>query len=130
MASTTTTKTDDLRQWIGKEQSARDTVTSFPIAALAATLDREDLRLNAGDALPPLWHWLYFLPVHPLSRAGPDGHDSRGGFLPPVPLPRRMWAGSRFGFLRPLRVGAAISRVSRIGDITEKHGRSGQLVFV
>lgn len=130
MASTMTANMDDLRRWIGREQTARDAVTSFPVAALAATLDRDDIRPKQGDPLPPLWHWLYFLPVHPLSRAGPDGHDSRGGFLPPVPLPRRMWAGSRFEFHRPLPVGASISRVSRIGDITHKEGRSGSLVFV
>jgi 3-methylfumaryl-CoA hydratase len=80
--------------------------------------------------LPPLWHWLYFLPVSPLREAGPDGHPQRGGFLPPVPLPRRMFAGGRFEYRHPLRVGEAISRTSRIVDVTGKEGRSGALVFV
>src|SRR6185295_18675265 len=77
-----------------------------------------------------LWHWLYFLPIYRISKSGPDGHPTRGEFLPPVPLPRRMWAGSRFEFHRPLRVGSSMSRVSQIGDVTGKEGRSGPLVFV
>ena len=84
----------------------------------------------AGAALPPLWHWLYFLPIHRQSEIGPDGHPARGGFLPPVPLPRRMWAGSHLRFHRPLRVGDPISRTSRIVEVTHKEGRTGPLVFV
>jgi 3-methylfumaryl-CoA hydratase len=80
--------------------------------------------------LPPLWHWLYFLPLYRQSEVGPDGHAKRGGFLPPVPLPRRMWAGSQFEFNRALRVGDRITRVSTIADVTEKSGRTGPLVFV
>jgi 3-methylfumaryl-CoA hydratase len=80
--------------------------------------------------LPPLWHWLYFLPLHRRSDIGPDGHAKLGGFLPPVPLPRRMWAGSQFEFHRPLRVGDVLTRVSRIQDVAEKRGRTGPLVFV
>ena len=121
---------DDLRRWVGKEESSDDVATAVPVAALAATLDRDEPRPQTGDPLPPLWHWLYFLPIYPISRSGPDGHPARGEFLPPVPLPRRMWAGSRFEFHRPLRVGSSMSRVSRIGDVTGKEGRSGPLVFV
>ncbi|TMH65758.1 MAG: acyl-CoA dehydrogenase [Betaproteobacteria bacterium] len=120
---------EDLRRWIGKTVAAEDHVTATPACALAATLDRE-IAFNAGDPLPPPWHWLYFLTMEPLSDAGPDGHPKRGGFLPPVPLPRRMWAGSRMTFLRPLRVGDAIRRESRIADVNVKEGRSGTLVFV
>ena len=98
--------------------------------ALAATLDRDDAEPQAGDAVPPCWHWLYFLPLHRQSEIGPDGHPKRGGFLPPVPLPRRMWAGSRLEFRRPLRVGSAITRTSRIADVSGKEGRTGPLVFV
>jgi 3-methylfumaryl-CoA hydratase len=120
---------DDLRRWIGKTVVADDHVTATPARALAATLDR-DASFDAGDPLPPPWHWLYFLTMEPLSDAGPDGHPKRGGFLPPVPLPRRMWAGSRMEFFRPLRVGDAIRRESRIADVKVKEGRSGTLVFV
>ena len=120
----------DLRQWIGRTEQLSDIITATPYAALAATLDRPAARPAAGTPLPPLWHWLYFLPVYRQSDIGPDGHAERGGFLPPVTLPRRMWAGSQFEFSRPLCVGDAISRRSTIVDVTEKLGRSGPLVFV
>src|SRR6266704_2947716 len=121
---------DYLREWRGKAESRSDEVTSAPIAALSATLDRDDPFPRAGDPLPPLWHWLYFLPIPRQSELGPDGHAKRGGFLPPVPLPRRMFAGDRVQFHRPLRVGETISRLSRIIDVNHKLGRSGPLVFV
>ena len=121
---------DHLREWRGKTESRSDEVTSTPIAALSATLDRDDPFPRAGDPLPSLWHWLYFVPIPRQSELGPDGHARRGGFLPPVPLPRRMFAGDRVQFHRPLRVGEKISRLSRIIDVTHKQGRSGPLVFV
>ncbi len=120
----------DLKEWIGKTEEVTDVVTATPVAALAATLDRPAERPMAGTALPPLWHWLYFLPLHRQSDIGPDGHAKRGGFLPPVPLPRRMWAGSQLEFHAPLRVGDAIARTSTIADVTDKSGRTGRLVFV
>jgi len=120
----------DLARWIGKTETVTDSVTATPYAALSATLDRAPERPPAGTALPPLWHWLYFLPLYRQSEVGPDGHAKRGGFLPPVPLPRRMWAGSQFEFNRALRVGDRITRVSTIADVTEKSGRTGPLVFV
>jgi 3-methylfumaryl-CoA hydratase len=119
-----------LREWIGGAEVAEDEVTRAPAAALAATLDREDPPPRPGDALPPLWHWLYFLPLHRQSELAEDGHANRGGFLPPVPLPRRMWAGGRFEFHRPLRIGARIERESRVSDVTFKEGSTGPLVFV
>jgi 3-methylfumaryl-CoA hydratase len=119
-----------LSEWIGRSEVASDVVTATPYAALAATLDREAERPPAGTPLPPLWHWLYFLPLHRQSEIGADGHATRGGFLPPVPLPRRMWAGSRFEFHAPLRVGDVLTRASTIHDVTQKSGRSGALVFV
>jgi 3-methylfumaryl-CoA hydratase len=119
-----------LRKWIGKTETATDLVTPAPIAALSATLDIEPPHPLAGDALPPLWHWLYFLETHRQSELGSDGHAKLGGFLPPVPLPRRMWAGGRFEFMRPLRVGETFTRTSRIVDVQEKKGRTGTLVFV
>jgi 3-methylfumaryl-CoA hydratase len=121
---------DHLRSWIGREEVAEDVITPVPVAALAATLDRDDLKPRPGDELPPLWHWLYFLPMVRQSELGPDGHPKRGGFLPPVPLPRRMWAGARFEFHRPLRIGESIVRKSTIADVSAKEGRSGPLIFV
>jgi 3-methylfumaryl-CoA hydratase len=116
--------------WIGKTETRSDTVTAGQVAALSATLDREDPQPQPGDPLPPLWHWLFFLDRHRASELGPDGHARRGGLLPPIPLPRRMWAGSRFEFHHPLRVGDQMTRETRVVDIKEKSGRSGPLVFV
>ena len=120
----------DLARWVGKTETAIDTITATPYAALSATLDRDPGQAPAGTPLPPLWHWLYFLPLYRQSEVGPDGHAQRGGFLPPVPLPRRMWAASQLEFKRQLRVGDAIRRVSTITDVSEKSGRTGALVFV
>ena len=116
--------------WIGRTETRSDTVAAAPVAALSATLDREDPEPRPGDTLPLLWHWLFFLDRHRASELGPDGHAHRGGLLPPIPLPRRMWAGSRFEFHRPLHVGDQMTRETRVIDIKEKSGRSGPLVFV
>ena len=103
----------------------------LPARALIATLDEQDPDPRMGDLLPPLWHWLYFLEAAPQSRIGPDGHAERGEFLPPVPLPRRMWAGSRFTFDgSPLRIGETVSRVSTIKSVEPKTGSTGSMVFV
>ena len=118
------------KEWIGKTETVDDVVTATPYAALSATLDRPPERPPPGTPLPALWHWLYFLPLYRQSDVGPDGHAKRGGFLPPIPLPRRMWAGSQLQFLEPLRIGDAVTRTSTIEDVTEKSGRSGPLVFV
>src|SRR5258706_5291592 len=123
-------KLDEMKQWIGRIETRSDQVTATPVAALSATLDRDDPLPRDGDPLPPIWHWLYFLPIHRQSEIGPDGHAKRGGFLPPVPLPRRMWAGSRLEFHHPLRVGDDITRSSTIAHVSFKEGRTGTLVFV
>jgi 3-methylfumaryl-CoA hydratase len=119
-----------LREWIGREESGADEITWAPAALLAATLDRPDPEPSNGDVLPLLWHWLYFLPRHRTSELSAEGHARRGGFLPPVPLAHRMWAGGRFEFHRPLRIGDRVARVSRVADVSFKQGRSGPLVFV
>ncbi|OGA37906.1 MAG: acyl-CoA dehydrogenase [Betaproteobacteria bacterium RIFCSPLOWO2_12_FULL_62_13] len=121
---------ETLRQWVGKKESRSDVATAWPIVAMSATLDRNDPEPNAGEAIPPGWHWLYFLEAKPASELGPDGHPKRGGFLPPVPLPRRMWAGGRIEFRRTLRVGEALGRDSEIISVEPKQGKSGSLVFV
>ena len=126
----TDVKLDHLRTWIGRTVTRTDLATAVPYAALSATLDYEDAEPADGTVVPPLWHWLYFLPMAPMSDVGPDGHPKRGGFLPPVPLPRRMFAGGRFEFHHPLKIGERISRTSRITDVSGKEGRSGTLVFV
>jgi 3-methylfumaryl-CoA hydratase len=123
---------ESLQDWIGRTETLADSITAAPVRALSATLDRDDPTPEAGTPLPPLWHWLYFLPAANASEIGPDGHPRRGGFLPPVPLPRRMWAGGRLAWetANPLRIGDEVKRVSRIESVTQKSGRSGDLVFV
>lgn len=119
-----------LQEWVGRTDTRTEEVTAAPIAALSATLDREDPLPRPGDPLPPLWHWLYFLPRDRQSDLAADGHAHRGSFLPPVPLPRRMWAGDRIAFHRPLRVGETVTRTSRILEVRHKEGRTGPLLFV
>jgi 3-methylfumaryl-CoA hydratase len=119
-----------LQSWQGKTETRRDQLSLAPVRAMSATLDREDGEPHNGDALPHLWHWLYFLPVAKQSEIGPDGHPKRGGFLPPVPLPRRMWAGGRLHWHQPMRLGEEVQRISTIEKIQHKTGRSGELLFV
>jgi 3-methylfumaryl-CoA hydratase len=124
----------NLQDWVRRSEIVNDIATATPYAALAATLDwpeqAQEQRPAAGTALPYLWHWLYFLPIYTQSEIGADGHAKRGGFLPPVPLPRRMWAGSDFQFHEPLLVGDTLARTSTIIDVKEKSGRTGNLIFV
>ncbi len=115
--------------WVGRTEESIDRITGTPIRLMRAILDADEPEALPSH-LPPLWHWLYFLSGERQSNMGHDGHPRRGGFLPPVTLPRRMWAGGRLWFQRPLTVGESIRRESRIQSVQVKSGRSGQLVFV
>ena len=119
----------DLNDWIGRKEHHEDHLRAQPAQFMQATLDRPST-LKAGDALPPLWHWLYFLDAKPISELDRDAHPKRGGFLPPVDLPRRMWAGGRFSFQAPLLIGQDAQKTSTIKSIVEKVGRTGRLCFV
>lgn len=121
---------EQLKNWIGRKESGVDYVTVPLVERLAATLDRDDPRPRVGDPLPVGWHSVLFPRVVRHSQLGPDGHPKRGDFLPPVPLPRRMFAGKRTRFLAELRVGDEVRRESVIQDVAVKHGRSGTMVFV
>jgi 3-methylfumaryl-CoA hydratase len=121
---------DHLRQWIGRTSEASDIVTAQLVKGLRATLFMDIDAPKPGDAAPWTVHWCLAQPVYPMSELGPDGHPARGAFLPPVPLPRRMWAGGELEFLEPLRVGDEVTRTSRISDVTMKTGSSGVLCFV
>ena len=121
---------EHLRGWVGKKEVRSDSLTAWPIAALAATLDEPELAVDIGSPVPNGWHWIFFLEAKPASELGSDGHPKRGGFLPPVPLPRRMWAGGRLEFIQPLKIGDPITRESEILSVELKSGRSGTLVFV
>ena len=121
---------EHLREWVGKKETREDVVAAWPIRALAATVDDARVSGGIGTPVPPGWHWIFFLEGKPPSELGTDGHPKRGGFLPPVPLPRRMWAGGRLDFLRPLSIGETITRDSEIISVEPKSGRSGNMVFV
>jgi 3-methylfumaryl-CoA hydratase len=121
---------DQLRQWIGRTQEATDTVTAQLVKGLRATLFQDVGEPVKGDAAPFTVHWCLAQPVFPMSMLGPDGHPTRGGFLPPVPLPRRMWAGGEIEFIDALRVGDESTRSSRIAEVTVKSGSTGTLCFV
>ncbi len=119
----------ELNEWIGKSIEVEDTVTAGQANRMNATLDREPT-FKKGDRLPPAWHWLYFHEAVQLSGLGIEGHPKLGGFMPPVPLPRRMWAGGSLIFDQPIIIGQPAIKRSTIANIAAKTGKSGQLYFV
>lgn len=119
------------QDWTGRTSVEIGSLTLDPARRLAALLGRTDAPgIRNGTELPPLWNWLYFVAVAPAAEIGPDGHPKRGGFLPPVDLPRRMWAGSRCSFHGPMRIGDEVTKVSTILKVETKSGRTGEMVFV
>jgi 3-methylfumaryl-CoA hydratase len=116
--------------WLGHRETAEDQVTLGHAYGMAALLDLEKPAPDIGDPLPMAWHWMFFMPKARQSQISPDGHPERGGFLPPVQLPRRMFAGAKTILHDPLRVGDSITREGKIIGISEKNGQSGPLVFV
>lgn len=121
---------DHLKGWTGREEEAHDRIDARLVASLRATLGEEPGEPREGEAAPLCVHWCLAPPIVANGATGPDGHPARGGFLPPVPLPRRMWAGGHIAFHAPLRVGDAVTRRSRIGSVALKEGRTGRLCFV
>ena len=121
---------ESLKQWIGRTETAIDYVTVPSVNRLSATLDRDDVFPKMGEPLPVGWHSILFPRVVRHSQIGADGHPARGDFLPPVPLPRRMFAGKRTTFIAPLHIGDEVHRESTIQNVTVKDGRSGRMVFV
>ena len=116
--------------WVGRTEEAEELIALAPVLAAAATLDDTTTEFAVGSPLPPLWQWFFFLPRVPQSRLGLDGHPQRAGFMPPVELPRRMFAGARMRFLTSLVIGKPAQRQSVIRAVSEKEGRTGRLVFV
>ena len=119
-----------LEDWIGREETADDEVSLPLLRRLAALLDQDPTRLRRGMPMPEGWHVILFGPLALQSSLGPDGHAPRGDFIPPIPLPRRMFAGRRTAFLAPVPIGAPVRRTSRITAIVPKQGRSGAMLFV
>lgn len=116
--------------WIGRDETAQARLDPQLAAMLSATLETPTRMRRDTDVLPPLWHWAGFPPLAPMPSLGSDGHPEKGGFLPPVDLPRRMWAGGELRFLKPLHVGERLTRHSVIQDVHEKRGGAGHMVFV
>ena len=116
--------------WTPKIDSCTEIISPVPVNRLAATLDESAPGYKEDDKLPPLWHWIFFIKPVPHAGLGRDGHPKRGDFLPPVQLPRRMFAGMKTDFLHPLIIGAETERESEVIDINEKSSASGPLVFV
>lgn len=117
-----------LREWVGRSQTLDDIATEAKSRTLAAALDYD--ADPWGGQLFPLAHWAHFNPTEPQHALDIDGHPHLGGFLPPVPLPRRMWAGSELTFHRPIAVGQQLQDVQTVTDVSVRTGRTGQLVFV
>ena len=120
---------EKLRTWIGAEQVDAEVLSPTLVRQFNATFDRTS-GVAMGDAAPLLIHFCLAQPISPESELGPDGHPARGGFLPPVPLPRRMWAGGAFRFHGDVRIGETVQRTSTIRDVVLKQGRTGPLCFV
>ena len=116
--------------WIGRTETAFDMITPRQARQMAATLGSDAASFNTGDVLPALWHWMGWANETPMAGLGPDGHPLRGGFLPPVPLERRMWAGGRLGFHAALHIGEPLQRQSEILKVAQKSGATGDMVFV
>ncbi|SHI28723.1 MaoC/PaaZ C-terminal domain-containing protein [Pollutimonas bauzanensis] len=120
----------DMNEWIGKRQVTEDEISLTLVRRAAAMTDLDPAAFHRGNELPPHWYSMFFTPNARASEIGHDGHPRKGDFLPPVPLPRRMFVGREVEFLRPLIIGAEARKVSEIASITPKSGRSGQLVFL
>lgn len=119
----------NVMDWIGKQEVVTEVLDPQRALQFATTINKP-LSCVAGEVLPELWHWMVCVAAIPINQLGRDGHPQKGLFLPPVALPRRMWAGGRFNFSEPLTLGESITRTSTIKDIKFKAGRSGDLAFV
>ncbi len=128
--SKTQPKAETLKAYVGRNRIERDVVAASQAQTMAALLDLDPAEFQTGAALPEYWHWIYFKPIVPQSNLGIDGHPRRGTFLPPIELPRRMWAGGRLQFLQPIGIGDEIERKTEILSVEEKDGRSGKLVVL
>jgi 3-methylfumaryl-CoA hydratase len=120
----------DFSGWIGKSETEHGIASAYAAEYFTLTLDRDDPPFGDGDALPPAWHYFYFHELVALAATGEDGHRAKGDFMPPLPFPRRMWAGSKMRFESPIRIGEKMRKVITIADIAMKEGKSGKMCFV
>ncbi|MBL4826182.1 MAG: acyl-CoA dehydrogenase [Spongiibacteraceae bacterium] len=124
---------DHLQRWVGREQVVSDDLSPFKARALCAALTRENTQPvlpESGSQLPPAWQWLYFVDTPSAALTGRDGHPKTGDFLPPVPLPRRMWAAGKFKVIKPLTLSVSAEKHSVVSRVELKNGSTGSLVFV
>ncbi len=119
---------EKLKDWIGNSETIEDRASVHPVHGYAALMNEEGIP-QEGDPIGPMGHWFFFKPRVPASQIGPDGHPRRGDFMPPVPLPRRMFGGARTTYHKPLLIGEMMKRVATITNVTIKDGRTGTLVF-
>ena len=124
------TELEKLCRWEGNKEVREDIISLASVRALAATLNYKPDDYNEGKLLPPLYHWLSFLDLTRLDELADDGHAEKGGFMPPVPFPRRMFAGGRIQFSGDLQIGEKVSRISTIKSVKHKKGRTGEIIFV
>jgi len=124
------TGTRNFDDWIGKVREQRERIDTALTVAMSAALDRDDPVPKDGDPLPLPWHWMFFRDSTVQSKLGTDGLPKRGDLMPPVPLPRRMWAASNIKVHTPLRLGETAVKCSEVADVAEKSGKSGELVFI
>lgn len=120
---------DALRKSIGTKIVEEDVATRAPLRGLAVTFDREERIPGAGEPIQPGWHLVYFAPLSPKAILGDDGLPTSGGVLPPMPFPRRMYAGTELTFHDPIRVGDALTRETECTDISLRLGGTGTLIF-
>ncbi|MEE2995851.1 MAG: MaoC family dehydratase N-terminal domain-containing protein [Pseudomonadota bacterium] len=120
----------NFRDWIGKTETEHGIVSAYPANYFTLTLDRDDPPFSDGEPLPPAWHYFYFHELVALAATGEDGHRAKGDFMPPLPFPRRMWAGSKMKFESPICIGEKVKKVITIADIAMKDGKSGKMCFV
>lgn len=118
---------NNLTDWVGKQEIRKELISQQPLDGFAALMDED---APAPAIVPPGGHWMYFLPVDRQSRLASDGHAFKGDFLPPIELPRRMWAGGRLQFAAPIKTGDHTVKTSTIKSVAPKEGRTGKLVFV
>lgn len=130
MANQETGSAGNFSDYVGRSETVRGRVVGQSMELLAAALNRNFDDISPTGALPPLWHLLILQRPAPQSELGPDGHPKRGSLIPPIPYPRRMFAGSRVQFLAPLYVGDEVERTTTIKSVSPKPGRTGNLVFV
>ena len=120
---------ESLKQHIGRRAVSTDVVTPGPANLLRLTFGRPEPELRSGDPLPPGWLCLYFLPTFRQDGLRADGSPLDAGVVPPMPLPRRMFAGERLRFHRPIRIGDELRRETELVDLALKSGGTGTLVF-